>query len=130
LFRSREGPSSSSWSEDAAGDRGPMNPEGGMPMETSAAGVRPAGAIQGGAPFRLYAEIASSEATGWLRLWNAAGQLFEIGFRKGNPERIRTDVVDLGQDRYLLAKGVVSPEVLQEVHASDGRYIEALVTRG
>lgn len=107
-----------------------MNPEGGMPMETSAAGVRPAGAIQGGTPFRLYAEIASSEATGWLRLWNAAGQLFEIGFRKGNPERIRTDVVDLGQDRYLLAKGVVSPEVLQEVHASDGRYIEALVTRG
>lgn len=101
-------------------------------MVSSAAGSQSGGegAIRGGTPLRLYAELASSEATGWLRLWNAAEQLFEIGFRKGNPERIRTDAPELTEDRYLLAKGIVTPEALQGVEASEGRYIEALVTRG
>lgn len=88
------------------------------------------GAIQGGTPFRLYAAHAAREATGWLRLWDARGKCFEIGFRKGNPEFLRTDDPELSQDRFLLAKGLVRAEDLQGLTSPDGRWIELAVTRG
>lgn len=88
------------------------------------------GAIQGGTPFRLYARIASSQATGWLRLRDPRGKVYEIGFRKGNPEILRSDVPELSEERYLLAKEVVRPEDLQGPAPREGRWIEALVARG
>lgn len=104
-----------------------------MTMKASApgpAGFEGEGAIQGGAPFRLYAALASREATGWLRLRDERGKRFEIGFRKGNPELLQTDDPELAQDRYLVAKGIVGPADLQGIAPAEGRWIEALVTRG
>lgn len=94
------------------------------------AGLDGEGAIQGGTPFGLYARIASGEATGWLRLRDPRGKLYEIGFRKGNAELLRTDVPELSEERYLLAKEVVRPEDLRGLEPREGRWIEALVARG
>jgi len=88
------------------------------------------GAIEGGTPFRLYARIAAANGTGWLRLRDDRGHLYEIGFRRGDPEFVRTDDPELSEERYLLARNVVRPEDLQGVEASQGRWIEALVGRG
>lgn len=99
---------------------------------STAGGTHPEGegAIQGGTPLRLYTELALREATGWLRLRNGAGHVYEIGFRRGNPEHLRTADPELTQDRFLIAKEIVRPEELAGIEPQEGRWIEALVGRG
>lgn len=102
-------------------------------MEASEArlsGLEEEGAIEGGTPFGLYARIAAANRSGWLRLRDGRGHVYEIGFRRGDPEFVRTDDPELAEDRYLLAKNLVRPEDLHGIDARQGRWIEALVARG
>lgn len=82
------------------------------------------GAFEGGTPFRLYGAIAWAQATGRLVLEGSA--TYEVWFRRGNPELVRTSDPDLSQQRFLVARGLV-PE--DRIPAGDAP-IEALVASG
>lgn len=85
------------------------------------------GAIEGGTPFRLYGAIASAQATGRLVL--VGDSTYEVLFRRGNPELLRTSDPELSQARFLVARGQVPQDEIDAL--PPGREpMDALVATG
>lgn len=101
-------------------------------MVASRGGVQPAkgtssGAIEGGVPFRLYGAIAAAQATGRLVL--AGASTYEVAFRRGNPELVRTSDPELSQGRFLVARGQI-PQAVIDGLPPDREPMDALVASG
>lgn len=83
------------------------------------------------APIFLYARIAAAQATGTLELSpdprESGGVRWEIQFRKGNPELVRTGDPRFGQERFLLSRKLVTEADLAAVRGSGMATIDALV---
>jgi DnaJ-domain-containing protein 1 len=98
-------------------------PEAGAPPAAAPADgplpeLVPEGPITGGVPFRLYYLVAATSATGRLLLRGSRGPDFELFFRKGTPELVRTDAPSLGLGAFLLARGILDAGALARAEAA------------
>lgn len=96
----------------------PPSPEAGPLPE-----LVPEGPLAGGTPFRLYYLAAATAATGRLALRGPDGPGFEVYFRRGTPELVRSDDPALELGAFLLGTGVLDAGSLaraEGVRASRG----------